>query len=145
MSEPRPWPPFLARLLMGGLFLWAGIGKAFEPGAFLAEVQVFSHFREASPILILSIPILEILLGCALLIRLRPKTTWLLVTALLGIFTVWILWGLVSGEFTTCGCFGKAFRIPVEWALIRNGILLTICWLGWQSTENPPKANAREG
>ncbi|WP_066755519.1 DoxX family protein [Crocinitomix algicola] len=130
---------YVARAIVGGLFIVSGLVKAndpwgfafkldeyFEPGGLTYDFPFFEHFTEFTLELSIIISVVEIVLGAAVILGGKIKlTSWLLVLMMLfftGLtwYTHWCsvteLLALETGEefsrqcVTDCGCFGDALR-----------------------------------
>ncbi|MDA7803398.1 DoxX family membrane protein, partial [Crocinitomix sp.] len=130
---------FVARTLVGGLFIVSGLIKAndpwgfafkleeyFEPSGLSFDFPFFEAFTDYTLELSIFICIAEIVLGAAVILGGKIKlTSWLLV--IMMIFFTWLTWythscsvnealAMQEGtEFsrqcvTDCGCFGDALR-----------------------------------
>lgn len=120
------WLTPAGRWLVALVYLAAGIGKLGSPHAFVDATRQAMGLAAFPDFLILSIPVFEVILALGLLLRWRERAWWLGSSALLAAFTVWLVWGMTTGAFLACGCFGDLFAIPAPWAVVRNGILLGI-------------------
>jgi hypothetical protein len=116
----------LVRLLLGGLFVYAGGLKIFKPIDFADSIAAYQilPFAVINP-LVLGLPIFEI--GAGLLViagwQLRPAA--LAIVSMLTGFSLGIGIALVRGLKIDCGCFGQSWldsQPPV--ALARDLILL---------------------
>ena len=103
-----PWAGLLARLVVGGVFLVAGLLKVGNPHEAGASVQAY---RLLPPVMARTIgyglPTLEICLGVLLILGLFTRiaaviTGLLLVAFVIGIASVW-----ARGYNIDCGCFGS--------------------------------------
>jgi putative oxidoreductase len=117
---------FFIRILLGGLFVFAGATKVYDPGAFAIELQRYQAVPwTIGALLALYLPWLEMLAGAFLLFR---KIEWgplLIITLLLFIFTVALASAMLRGLNIDCGCFGKTFAATgTVLPLLRNLTLL---------------------
>lgn len=97
--------PVLARLTVGGLFLWTGLDKAFQPAAFVAVVRDYRLLGDPwSAYLGITLPWLEAAVGLCLLMGFYTRPAAIAATGLLTGFSGVLLlnWGreLPGG----CGC-----------------------------------------
>lgn len=99
---------WLARLLLGGAFLYAGSLKALDPTGFATDV---GHYRLLPhPLALMTalyLPWLEIICGLAVLARWRERGALLILIGLCGIFCVALASAWLRGLDITCGCFGQ--------------------------------------
>lgn len=133
---------WLARLLLGGVFIYAGGLKSLDPAVFATDID---HYRLLPyPLALLAglyLPWLEILCGTAVILRWRERGALLLVAGLCALFALAITSAWVRGLDIRCGCFGHGntgTALPV--ALLRSLVLGTLAVLLLRHT--PP---ARQG
>jgi putative oxidoreductase len=125
-------PSFL-RILLGGLFVFAGATKVYDPGAFTIELQRY----QAVPwiigaLLAIYLPWLEVLAGAFLLFRKIEWGALLVITLLLFIFTAALTSAMLRGLNIDCGCFGKTFAATgTVLPLVRNLTLLGCAGILW--------------
>lgn len=117
----------LCRLLLGGVFLWAGAVKAFDVTAFAGQVAAYRLLPYAWNYAVASaLPYVELLAGALLLCNLRVKPAALLAALLNGLFIVVLVSVLARGLDIDCGCFGPdAGTTPLQ-ALGRDVVLLAL-------------------
>lgn len=121
----------LLRLAVGGVFIWAGALKAWDPASFAEAIDRYRMFPYAiSAVLALYLPWLELVAGSALLVRMADLPALLTLMSLTVAFTAAVLGAYVRGLDLTCGCFGATDRTPLLMAAVRNGVLLAgMLWL----------------
>lgn len=130
-----------ARLIVGAIFLIAGLDKVQAPGAFADAVRAF-HILPPALVLpfALTVPWLELLVAAYLLSGFMTRVSAALAALLLISFVVAIARSLVTGDTAhACGCFGSgAAANPLLtwleggdtitwWDLIRDLILIALC------------------
>lgn len=117
----------LCRLLLGGVFVWAGVVKALDVPAFAGQVAAYQLLPYAwNYAVAATLPYVELLAGALLLINLRVKPAALLVCLLNAAFIVVLLSVLARGLAIDCGCFGPdAGTTPLQ-ALGRDLVLLAL-------------------
>lgn len=106
-----------ARVIVGGIFVLAGVGKVGNPGEFADSVRAF-HILPPDLVLAyaLIVPWLEILAGVYLIVGFMSKLAAALVIFLLLNFIVAIADALVTGNTAhPCGCFGSNPNVVVAW------------------------------
>jgi uncharacterized membrane protein YphA (DoxX/SURF4 family) len=121
----------IIRILLGCIFLWAGLSKAVSLQHFfdiLSETYSFPYsFRVAT---VLMIPGLEICVGIYMIIGYANRETALIASALMALFFSLSLTLVFFGNSTLshCGCFGaeNISWLDPKWNLVRNLILLII-------------------
>jgi uncharacterized membrane protein YphA (DoxX/SURF4 family) len=133
----------IARLLVGGLFIFSGLVKAIDPLGLSYKMQEFFEAWAAGGFLKglmesltnYSLPFslimiaLEVILGVALLLGWQKKiTTWLLL--LLTIFFTFLTsYVLFSGKIRACGCFGDCIPLTPIQTFTKDIILLLLILL----------------
>jgi putative oxidoreductase len=153
------WLVVVARLLVGGVFVFAGMSKLALPhGEVVAQMQQYTIIpRLLTPLIATVLPWVEVLSGAALLIGfLTSPAAWLVVAQLVS-FCLLMLVVLAAGiEVEDCGCFGALGwkETPLQ-VLLRDLVMLALMWPvvtrhrdvgsvdGWgQSLENAEDADA---
>jgi uncharacterized membrane protein YphA (DoxX/SURF4 family) len=103
-----PWLATAARLLLGGVFLAAGMLKLPDPAAAVRAVRAYRLLPEVlvAPVAF-GLPVIEIAVGLALLAGVFVRTAAVASAVLLIIFlaAVGSAWG--RGLQIDCGCFGN--------------------------------------
>jgi uncharacterized membrane protein YphA (DoxX/SURF4 family) len=117
----------LCRLLLGGIFLWAGAVKALDVPAFAGQVAAYQLLPYAwNYAVAATLPYVELLAGVLLLVNLRIKPAALLMVLLNLVFMAVLVTVLMRGLSIDCGCFGPdAGTTPLQ-ALVRDGLLLAL-------------------
>lgn len=119
----------IARILVGGLFIFSGLVKAIDPLGLAYKMQEFFDVWAAEGImkgmmlwlneqaLLFSILMitLEVVLGVALLLGWRKNmVSWFLLLLML-FFTFLTSYVLFSGKIRACGCFGDCIPLtPIQ-------------------------------
>jgi putative oxidoreductase len=155
LSRLLPALLLTARLLVAGIFVFAGVAKVGSPGAFADAVRSF-HILPPALVLpyALVVPWLELLIGAYLLIGFMTRLAALGAAVLLASFIAALLASLFTGNiYHSCGCFGSAAQgnqilallsggnTVGWWDVIRDVILLTLCGLvavlgaGWLAVD----------
>jgi methylamine dehydrogenase accessory protein MauD len=127
----------VARLLLAGVFLVAGVAKlADRAGSRQAIVDFGLPARLATPLGIV-LPLAELAVAVALI---PVSTAWwgaLGALALLLLFTAGIGINLARGRQPECHCFGQLHSAPAGWStLFRNGALAGVSgYVLWEGRE----------
>lgn len=121
----------LLRFLCGGLFVVAGVLKAFDPAQFAADIDhyhLLPYFAVAP--LALYLPWLELICGFAAMAGAARRGALVLLLGLTVIFTFAVASAWMRGLDINCGCFGAASAVPLSLALVRDVVLGAILfWL----------------
>jgi len=126
--KPRGYTSYhLCRLLLGAVFVYAGILKALDIPAFAGQVAAYQLLPyQWNYVAAATLPYIEILAGGLLLINVRVRGAALTIGGLCGLFIVLLLTVLARGLEIDCGCFGpKVHSTPLQ-ALLRNLLLITM-------------------
>lgn len=138
--------PHIMQALIGGLFVFSGIGKVADTWTFVQNAR--QYVPELLSYLAIALPSIELLLGLALLLGYHTQQAARRLALLTLVYTLFYLYGLLFKDIRDCTCFGKLdwITLPPWLLLLRNGLLITItCWLGMrapdkeeQDAENTP-------
>ncbi len=122
----------IARVIIALVFIISGLLKANDPTGFgfkLHEYFEVFNLTALNPIafcIAAVVSILEILIGYALLIGIKPKlTAW---STFIMMLFFWILVGFsaLTGKVTDCGCFGDAVKFSVEQEFVHDTVFLLL-------------------
>lgn len=134
-----PWAGLIARLVVGGVWIWAGAIKLPDPEASVTAVRAYQllplSLADAVGRLL---PMLEVVVGVCLVLGLLTRVSAaisavLQVAFIVGIISVWS-----RGIAISCGCFGDGGPDPdafskYPWEIARDvGLLamsLLVLWL----------------
>ncbi len=128
----REWFGLLARLVTGGVWIYAGAVKLPDPYLSVASVRAYDLLPEAIvPTVGYLLPVLEIVVGLTLVLGLLTRgsavvSAVLLVAFIIGIASVW-----ARGMTIDCGCFGTGGYDPdaaskYPWEIARDSGLLLL-------------------
>ena len=97
-----------ARLLVGGLFVYASIYKIFNPAEFATAIRNYLLLPPVwSNLAALMLPWVEVVAGSFLIFGIQVKPSALLTTGMLIVFLVAIVYAYRTGLDIDCGCFGS--------------------------------------
>jgi uncharacterized membrane protein YphA (DoxX/SURF4 family) len=119
------------RLVLGGLFLYAGLSKIGQPYQFAAAIQAYQLLPQflvgLSAVLI---PWIETVSAISLILNRKPRSALLLFLLLLIIFMGIIIFTMLRGLDIDCGC-GLLANRRVGWLVLAEdlALLLVITWL----------------
>jgi putative oxidoreductase len=124
----------LARLLIAGLFLYAGVIKLGTSERFAITVAQFTLLPyEWINLFARTLPWVELATGILLLIPRTARLGAIAASALLLLFIGALAWAHSQGLVTDCGCFGEdapATGSQIPMALARDlGLLAITLWL----------------
>jgi len=125
---------FIFRIIVGGIFLFAGLAKISDPVRFLLTLREFQLFPEISiRFMAVYIPWVEFILGLFITLGLLYRTASLMLACLNILFALAILSVILRGIEVDCGCFGlfaDILKLPdmADWkAVVRNLLFTGMC------------------
>ncbi|TFG55516.1 MAG: DoxX family membrane protein [Candidatus Aminicenantes bacterium] len=99
------------RLVLGGLFVYAGVVKVLDPLDFAQNIRNYRLVGQSlSFIAAVVLPWLEILAGVALAAGIWKRASALIISGLLVFFILLTLVTIARGLDVDCGCFGALSR-----------------------------------
>ena len=124
----------IARIIVGGLFIFSGLIKLNDPMGFAFKLQDYFapevlNLEFLSPYALLIsvvIVIFEILLGFATLIGYYKKITVWSLLAMIVFFTFLTFYSAYFNKVTDCGCFGDAIKLTPWESFTKDVVLLTL-------------------
>ncbi len=109
---------FAFRIVVGGLFLYAGALKIADPLGFAQDIDNYRLVPRAIAFFTaLILPWVEVLAGAALVAGLFKRTSAGLISLMLVFFILLVAVTMVRGLDVDCGCFGALSR-KAGWTLI---------------------------
>jgi putative oxidoreductase len=105
------WLLCLFRLIVGGVFVWAGVLKIIDPLGFAQSIMNYQVFpRGLAFVVALVLPWVEVIAGGLLIVGLFRRSSALLICLMLIGFIGLVALALARGIDTSCGCFGSFSR-----------------------------------
>jgi len=115
---------FLFCLILGGVFIWAGVVKIDAPLDFAQDIDNYRIFpRSISFFLALILPYIEVLCGLLILSGIMRRAGAFFLSGLLVGFLILIVITLIRGIDVECGCFGSLGR-KVDYKLLLTDLTL---------------------
>lgn len=115
------------RLAVAAVFVAAAIPKLADPSSFAEDV---ANYRMLPDLLVgpvaVALPIVELLIGAALITGVHAAGAAMLAGALLLVFAVGMSQAMARGIDLDCGCFGAASEMQVSGLTIARNLLLTV-------------------
>lgn len=127
---------FLLRLILGGIFVYSGGAKVFDPGAFQGEIANFDLVSWGlAGLVAVYLPWLELACGLALIAKWKERGSVAVLSCLMIIFIGFVASAWVRGLDVSCGCFGTSntatsYPLWIARNLLILGGLIAISWLG---------------
>jgi uncharacterized membrane protein YphA (DoxX/SURF4 family) len=108
-------------LIVGGIFIYAGVIKIMDPVGFARDVDNYHMLPWALSVrLAFYLPWLEVFSGLAVLCGLFYRGGLLILTAQISVFIIASIVAKARGLDITCGCFGHASK---NWSFTNHLIL----------------------
>ena len=129
------WFQLGLRIVLGMLFLVAGLAKIFDTAAFAKVISNFTLAPESWVIpLAIFIPYAEVILGLMLLLNFYLRFAIGAGSILLVVFTGVSLYEYVlTGNAADCGCFGKLLARQNNWSLfLENAVMFGALIVSWK-------------
>ena len=129
----------LMRLILGGVFLWAGIIKIPDLELFSYTVRAYNLLPEflILPVTIL-VPWLECVIGLCLILGFWMQASTLIASGLLIAFAGALGTKIYQGVNMSCGCFGFGTdRGSLEWVLFQDVLLLSFALMIFWKEKTP--------
>lgn len=128
LDSPRGRVVVLAlRLIVASVFLAAALPKIADPRTFAADID---NYRFLPDVLIgpmaVGLPLLEALIGVALITGIHARGAAVLASGLLIAFAIGMVQAIGRGIDLDCGCFGHVVETRVSWLTVGRNVLLTI-------------------
>ncbi|MFI6484396.1 MauE/DoxX family redox-associated membrane protein [Nonomuraea sp. NPDC050663] len=102
-----PWVTTVARLILGGVLIAAGVPKFLDPIQSVTAVKAYQLLPESVATTVGHLlPIAEIILGILLVVGLLTRISAVLGGLLMLAFVFGIAWAWANGLKIDCGCFG---------------------------------------
>jgi len=120
------------RYFVGFLFIFSGLIKANDPLGLSYKMQEFfevwgwQQFNATTLWLSISMNVLEIVAGFALIIGWQVKWVMRLLLALIVFFTFLTGYAFLSGKFKSCGCFGDCLPLSPLQSFLKDVLLALI-------------------
>ena len=130
------WLQRILHLLFGGVFVYAGVMKAWRPMVFLDDVRSFALLPDPyAGMLAMFLPWLEIFGGLAVITGCLRKGGLLVLNGSLIAFLIAISIAWFRGTDIRCGCFGDSGAATSNYAelIARDLVLLALgLWLAFK-------------
>jgi uncharacterized membrane protein YphA (DoxX/SURF4 family) len=127
----------LSRIFVGAMFIFSGFVKLVDPIG--SQYKFEEYFGESVLNLEFLIPyalpfsivliIIEIMLGVALLLGYKPKSTVLSLLGLTSLFLFLTWYSAYYNKVTDCGCFGDAIKLTPWETFWKNVVLIGLILL----------------
>lgn len=128
-----PWR--VIEVIIGGIFIYAGVVKAIEPLVFAVDIDNYKILTWGISVrLAFYLPWLEILCGLALITRRLYSGALSILLALMLVFIAATIAAKMRGLDITCGCFGHISKnLSFNWHLVLDFAILIALIVSWFS------------
>lgn len=138
MVLPESFGKLALKVLLGLVFIVSAVLKLFDMDQF--EIYIYSyHFFSLnfSFLVARAAIIVEMVLGIMLISNCLHKLTWWGSMAMLGGYSLLLIYALTMGRTDSCHCFGDFLQLDPKMSLIKNGVLILLFLLiykveGWK-------------
>ncbi len=121
------WVWFAARLLLGGLFLLAGIAKITDIPYFIEEVNGYGLLPAGLvPLIGWVIPFAELFIASALILGVFVRLMAVLIPPMAVAFGAAGIYAIVVGGGIRCGCFGSLIPLTHQQSLTIDIVMLFV-------------------
>lgn len=139
MRSVGRWVGVVARVVVGAVWIVAGLLKLPDPAASVRAVRAYDLLPEAIvPTVGHLLPVLEVVVGVCLVLGVLTRGAAVLSSVLFVAFIVGIASAWARGLQIECGCFGGGGASAnasdeYPWEIARDiGLLLLSLWLVWR-------------
>ncbi len=96
-----------ARLLIGGVFIYAALTKISDPAGFAAAIRNYTVLPPAvTNLSALVLPWIELIAGAFLVLGIMTRPSALLISGMMSVFVGALVYAYSVGLDINCGCFG---------------------------------------
>jgi putative oxidoreductase len=118
----RSWLTLLLRIVLGGIFIYAGTLKIADPAIFAGNVAAYKLLPPfGNYLMAATLPWVEFLCGLLLVLGVRVRAAATLILLMNLVFTLALTSAIVRGLDIDCGCFRQGGPKTTPWtALLRD-------------------------
>ena len=121
------WLLFISRLLLGGIFLVAGITKLQNPDIFIDTVESYGMLPSGlAQFYGLVVPWVELFIGFCLVFAVFTRFAAFLSIPLIASFMMASVYALFNPKLVVCGCFGEIIQLSHPASLSLDFIMLAM-------------------
>ncbi len=144
-SKTLFWTLVVLRLIVGGVFAYAGYLKFRDPWALFAMSIDNYHLLPYNLVVLVArtLPATEVAVGIWLMTGFWPRIPATFISLLLAVFFAAMVHAKMAGQQIDCGCFGPGDPIS-KWTLLRDGSLLAASlFVTWFAYRGPRRSSPR--
>ena len=120
---------FAARLFVGFIFVYAGIGKIAEPQVFAKEIFNYHILPDYTiNFIALILPWLELIIGIFLIAGVHVRASAIIASISMLVFIAAVLSAMFRGLDINCGCFADTV-VMVGWKKVIEDLVILIAAL----------------
>lgn len=124
----------ILRLILGGVFVFAGVVKIIDPAGFASNIGNYRMLpHEWINLLAITLPWIEVVVGGLLIVGLWKRTNAFLIALMLVVFIAAISQAVARDLNIDCGCFGTVegrkvgiITIAEDFAMFAGALWLTL-------------------
>lgn len=133
------------RVVIGGIFIYAGAVKMIDPQSFAAAIKSFHLVPPAlvNP-LALFLPCLEVMAGTLWLLNRAAVSAATIIFGLCVLFAAVLGTAILRGLPVNCGCFGAALGGSTAKVALARALFFLAATGYWLVTANPPASHCRK-
>ena len=137
-TDLKGWLGLLARLVVGAVWIWAGLVKLPDPARSVSAVRAYQLLPSSIvPTVGELLPVVEVVVGACLVLGVLTRGAGVLSGVMLAAFVVGISSVWARGIEIDCGCFGgggsqAGASSSYPWEIARDvGLLLLSAFVVW--------------
>lgn len=115
----------ISQLVLGGIFVYAAVGKILHPGDFMTAVRNYKILPASLvSIAAYALPWIEFAFGCLLILNIKARFSAAVLSVLLLVFIGAISSALIRGINIECGCFLQ--NLHKKETAVSSGVFLLV-------------------
>ena len=124
---------FTARLLVGGIFVYAGASKILDPVRFADAVAAYQMLPVSVINLVaIMLPWVEVVAGILAVMGFWLPASSLVIASLMSLFMLALTQAMARGLKISCGCFGSGME-PITGLTVARDVFIwvlsvALCW-----------------
>ena len=136
MNKLKEIAPVALKVLLGLVFIASAILKVFDMDKFEIYVYSYHFFSLNFSFIVARLAIIaELVLGIGLISNTLHKFYWWGSMAMLGGYTLLLIYALVLGRTDSCHCFGDFLQLDPKQSLLKNVVLILLFSLIYKANE----------
>ena len=139
MVLPESFGKIALKVLLGLVFIVSAVLKLFDMDQFEIYIYSYHFFSLNFSFLVARFAIIvEMVLGIMLITNCLHKLIWWGSMAMLGSYSLLLIYALTIGRTDSCHCFGDFLQLDPKMSLLKNGVLILLFLLiykveGWKT------------